>query len=372
MFRAFPVYKILGAALVLGLTLAEARPGAGQTSEPAGAPEVQNAVLSSRTATGGLESAIRDAAAEAAGKPFWLGYLVDQISGQNFSCCGTSDEDHRCGLCRLERNPENDFSSSSPRSGQMLKLEQGKQIAVLFRLEANQIQRIRVASAGCTLDAGGLRFIWLNGIAGTESVLFLKSYAQKFDDSRQLANEALTAIAFHRDPAADRAFDEFTIASEPEKLRKQAAFWLGAARGAHGLAGLQNMARKDPSPEVRSQVAFGLYVSKEPSAVEEMIRMARQDESAHVRGQALFWLAQKAGQRALGAITSAIDSDPDTEIKKKAVFALSQMPRDEGIPKLIEVAEKNPNREVRKQAMFWLGQSHDSRALDFFEKILSR
>jgi len=59
-------------------------------------------------------------------------------------------------------------------------------------------------------------------------------------------------------------------------------------------------------------------------------------------------------------------------VKKKAVFALSQLPREEGVPKLIEVAQNNRNREVRKQAMFWLGQSHDPRALQFFEKVLSQ
>jgi HEAT repeat protein len=91
-----------------------------------------------------------------------------------------------------------------------------------------------------------------------------------------------------------------------------------------------------------------------------------------VRGQALFWLAQKAGQKAVGAITGAIENDPDTEVKKKAVFALSQLPKDEGVPKLIEVAQTNRNPAVRKQAMFWLGQSHDARALAFFEKVLSQ
>ena len=106
--------------------------------------------------------------------------------------------------------------------------------------------------------------------------------------------------------------------------------------------------------------------------MDEMIRMAHEDTSGHVRGQALFWLAQKAGKKASSAIAGAIDNDPDTEVKKKAVFALSQMPREEGVPKLIQVAETNRNPEVRKQAMFWLGQSNDSRALDFFEKVLGR
>ena len=68
----------------------------------------------------------------------------------------------------------------------------------------------------------------------------------------------------------------------------------------------------------------------------------------------------------------AIDNDPETEVKKKAVFALSQLPKDEGVPKLMDVARNNRNPEVRKQAMFWLGQSHDPRALAFFEKILTQ
>jgi len=54
------------------------------------------------------------------------------------------------------------------------------------------------------------------------------------------------------------------------------------------------------------------------------------------------------------------------------VFALSQMPKEDGVPKLIQVAETNRNPEVRKQAMFWLGQSNDPRALEFFEKVLTK
>ena len=39
------------------------------------------------------------------------------------------------------------------------------------------------------------------------------------------------------------------------------------------------------------------------------------------------------------------------------------------MPKLMDVA-RNRNQEVRKEAMFWLGQSHDPRAVKFFEDIL--
>jgi len=123
---------------------------------------------------------------------------------------------------------------------------------------------------------------------------------------------------------------------------------------------------------VRAHIAFALSVSHEAGALDEMIRMAHDDTSSHVRGQALFWLAQKAGKKAVGTITGAIENDPDTDVKKKAVFALSQLPKDEGVPKLIDVAQNNRNPAVRKQAMFWLGQSNDSRALQFFEKVLTQ
>jgi len=253
---------------------------------------------------------------------------------------------------------------------------------------------------------------------------------------RGLSQGALAAIALHGDPSADRALRTFTSPDKPEGLRKQTAFWAGEARGAAGLALLKRMAKDDPSTEVRAQVTFALSVSREGDAVDEMIRMAKDDASGHVRSQALFWLgqkggrkavatisaaiendpdtevrkkavfalsqlpkdegvpmlievaqknpspevrsqalfwlAQKAGKKAAGAISGAIENDPDTEVKKKAVFALSQLPKDEGVPKLIEVAETNRNPEVRKQAMFWLGQSNDPRAVDFFEKVLSK
>jgi HEAT repeat protein len=246
----------------------------------------------------------------------------------------------------------------------------------LYRAENKHVTKIRVASLDCSLDAGGLPFVWLSGVKPAESVELLETFVRGTDldakDDEHTSKGALTAIALHADPAADRALESFTRPTEPESLRKQTAFWLGATREKAGFAVLQKMAKTDPSPEVRSQVTFALSVSHEPAAVEEMIRMAHDDHSTHVRGQALFWLAHKAGQKAVGTITGAIENDPDTDVKKKAVFALSQLPKDEGVPKLIEVAQTNHNREVRKQAMFWLGQSHDPRALAFFEKILTQ
>jgi HEAT repeat protein len=339
-------------------------------------PQVENARLEKKLLTGPLVAEVKSWAAQAA-QPQWLGYSVPQIGRERMMCCGDYHGSWRdgCGHCRLEEGHGDTNMTSRDEPG-TAKLEAPQSIAILLRAENKHVVKIRVVSMECSLDLGGLPFIWLSGVKPAESVELLATFMKGADldthEDDHILHGALTAIALHADPAADRALESFTRPEEPESLRRQTAFWLGAAREKAGLAVLQRMAKTDPSPEVRSQVTFALSVSHEPGAVEEMIRMAHDDQSSHVRGQALFWLAHKAGQKAVGAITGAIENDPDTDVKKKAVFALSQLPKDEGVPKLIEVAQTNRNREVRKQAMFWLGQSHDPRALAFFEKILTQ
>lgn len=368
-------HKILVGQTVLATALfAGGRLNAGQTADT---PQVVNAKIETRALSGPLRDTFRGLEGQA-DKPEWVGYAVAEVRGDRTVCCGNFDDGYGvCGTCRLEK--ENGFTgANSQKEGKdgTVQLEGSRQLVVLFRLEGKQVMRIRQASENCTLDAGGLPFIWLTGVEPADSVAFLADFVHNatFEGhgEHEVGQGALSAIALHADSAAERAFESFVAADQPEKLRKHASFWLGASRGKAGEALLERMAKSDPSSEVRSQVAFALSVSHEPEALNEMIRMAKEDESTHVRGQALFWLAQKAGQKAMGAITGAIENDPDTEVKKKAVFALSQMPKDEGVPKLIEVAKTNRNREVRKQAMFWLGQSNDPRALDFFEQVLTR
>jgi HEAT repeat protein len=191
-------------------------------------------------------------------------------------------------------------------------------------------------------------------------------------EGRRRADGAVLAIAHHQLPAADRLLETLAAASRPLELRKQAAFWMGTVRGRAGYENLRRLVREDTNERFREHITFALSQSQEPEAIGTLIQAAREDTSARVRGQALFWLAQKAGRRAAEAITAAIDQDPETQVKKKAVFALHQLPKDEGIPLLIQVARNNKNPVVRKEAMFWLGQSKDSRALEFFEEVLSK
>jgi len=336
-----------------------------------GMPNFENAKVDSRALNGSLADEISRWTKSAA-EPQWLGYAVPAVDGERAICCNNGwNGNSGCGTCKLEGN---EHGTNNSAKSTRTELEGPRYVVVLYRASGGTVQKIRVVSEVCNVDAGGLRVTWLGGVDPAKSIEYLSTFVRgqelRDHNPERLAQGALTAIAMHADADADKAMNSFVTAGQPESLRKQTVFWLGAARGIAGLQTLKQIAKSDPDNEVRAQVTFALSISHEVGAVEEMIRMAKDDESAHVRGQALFWLAQKAGKKAESAIAGAIDNDPDTEVKKKAVFALSQMPKDEGVPKLIQVAETNKNREVREQAMFWLGQSNDPRALAFFERVL--
>ncbi|HXJ92921.1 MAG TPA: HEAT repeat domain-containing protein [Terriglobia bacterium] len=342
------------------------------------APQIAGANLQQRSAAGGLESTFRSIVASQA-TAAWIGYAVPMLAGDHEVCCSDSWNDGNsgsyCGECRLEAGEGMNMNSSPHQAD----LEGSQALLVFFRVENHAVEKVRVFSEDCQVNAGGRTVYWLTSVPAAESVAMLASLVAgsgsglvNADDRDHVSDGAVLAIALHADPSAERALDGFVAPGQPEKLRERSAFWLGSARGRSGFETLHRLAREDRDDSFREKLMFDLSISKQPAAVDALIESARNDSSSKVRGQALFWLSQKAGKKAASAITEAIEKDPETEVKKRAVFALSQLPKDQGVPLLIQTARTNSNPAVRKQAMFWLGQSNDPRALDFFEQVLGQ
>jgi HEAT repeat protein len=252
----------------------------------------------------------------------------------------------------------------------IVKLEGSGEMTVLMRIADRRVERVRVFSQDCQLDAGGRALTWIENVRPGDSVGFLESLVSGRSERNRVTEGAIGAIALHRDTAADAALERLLAPNQPEHVRRAVPFWLGNTRAARGLDVLRRVIREDVSTEVRKKAVFGISQSPEAPALQLLIDAARSHDVAAVRGEAIFWLAQKAGQKAAAAITERIEQDPDTDVKKRAVFALSQLPKDEGVPLLIRVARTHSNPAVRKQAMFWLGQSQDARALEFFAEVL--
>jgi HEAT repeat protein len=322
-------------------------------------PEITNARFETRAFSGDLSSQLR------APGPAWFGYTATATPGDHNSCCWNNGS--QCG-CNLE-NEARQVTSTRPNTP--VRLEAEGEVAILFRVEGNDVHKVRVYSMSCPVDAGGLPFVWLTGVPAKTSLAFLEKLALAHSSDHVL-DGAITAIAQHGDPDADAILDRIASPDRPENVREKAIFWMGASRGARGVTALKRILAADSSDKIRDKAIFALSISKQPDALESIISAAKNDSSTHVRSQAIFWLSQKAGQRAVAAITDAVDNDPDTGVKEKAVFALSQLPKDEGVTKLIEVARNNRNPRVRKQAFFWLGQSGDPRALAFIEQVLTK
>lgn len=350
-----------------------------------------NADVRTVPASGSLATQVKTLASQQT-EPGWIGYVQTPIDSHMNACCYNSYNDGNgnncCGACRLDRESDQRISRTSTTESSTAKpihLEGSPQFLILLRVEDQQIVRLRIFSSDCELEAGGRRITLISGVTPAASIGWLESLvrdeppANAESEGRRngkrrdpLGDGAISAIAWHRDSAAEAALDRLVSPSRPTEIRRKATFWLANTRGKHGFDVANRLAHEDADAGVRKHAVFALTVTKEPGATPALIDLARHSTFTEVRSEAIFWLAQVAGRQAAPTITEAIDKDPETEVKKKAVFALSQLPKDEGVPLLIDVAKKNQNPAVRKQAMFWLGQSKDPRALDFFESVLKQ
>lgn len=353
----------MGMAL-LAEVQAPAPAGGGQAASADRIP-VRAGRLERRSAAEGLRSAI-DAIARSESRPVWVAWTVPAVSSGN----GRPSEDGQ-SRCVLD---DDGLESSGHFSGG------ARELTILVRNEPAGLTRVAFTDARCTVEAGARTVYWLDGVAPPDSVALLADLIRRTpagpddeeDDNRHDASparHALPALALHGDPAADRALTGFAAEGQPRWLRRDAAFWLGAARGEEGGRVVQALARQDADDHFREHLTFVLTLTGD-AGLETLLDLARHDRSGPVRKKALFWLAQKAGERAVATLAAAISDDPDREVREHAVFALSQLPADEGVPRLIEVARTHRDPDVRKQAMFWLGQSGDARALAFFESVL--
>lgn len=340
------------AITVAALTLATATAAAAQQ------PRIVNGTVTPAAAPAPFVSGVQ---ALVASQPdiAWLGYAVPAREDVQMMCDGNVGT----GTVYLEGRPAG--AKAPARTGP------AGPLFVLFRIEGKRVERIRMFSDGCDIDAGGRGVRWLQGVSPAASISLLETYLGTAEGRRdRVSNGALSAMAMHAGAEAGAALERAARAHVSPGVRGEALFWLAQRGHAGAERVILEAIEKDASADVRKRGVFALSQLDDAAAVPALLRVARENATPATRGEAIFWLGQKAGRKVAAEITDRIEQDPDTDVKKKAVFALSQLPHDEGVPHLIQVARANPNPAVRKQAIFWLGQSKDPRAIEFFAEIL--
>jgi len=293
-------FKIIASALAAGAAL-----GAVAAAQQ---PRIENGAVTVQAAASPLAQSFRALVASES-TPTWIGYSVPVVDPDRVMCCFGSGNNYIsgnvsgaacCGPCTLENSSGTTMSSrgqaGSP-SGP-IKLENSGHMAILFRVADRKIDRIRVFSEDCRLDAGGLSVKWLENVRPAESIALLESLAST-DARERVANSAIMAISQHADPTAlDTLIRMARTASEP-RARGDALFWLAQRAGDKVAATIRERVDQDPNTDVKKKAVFALSQLPKDEGVPLLIQVARTNASPEVRRQAMFWLGQSKDPRAV-------------------------------------------------------------------------
>jgi hypothetical protein len=212
-------------------------------------PQIQNGRVDSRAVT----SLSRDVAAltAQATTPQWVAWQVPMIDGERGLCCTYYTDGMVSPVrgCTMEpSDPDAPWKAPDfPAPSGPVQLEAGTTLTVFVRMVDKRIERMRVLSDDCPVDAGGRDVKWLTGVTGADSVAFLKQLAlnEKMDvDVRsRLSSAAVRGIALHRDASAITALIDMASVTSPSPFhtatRREAMQGLGMSRDPRAFQFLQ-------------------------------------------------------------------------------------------------------------------------------------
>jgi hypothetical protein len=250
-------------------------------------PNLTNAKFESRAFSGNLASQVQASPAT------WFGYAIKTTRGDHQSCCWSGS--NMCG-CRLEGGSGTAINGQV--SNASISLEGTDTLAVLFRVENNQVEKVHVYSLSCPLDAGGLPFVWLTDVPSAASVSYLETLIASSTSDRRL-DGALFAISQHDAPQALDALIRLAKSDPSTHTRGQALFWLAQKAGQRASAAIQNAIENDPDTGVKKRAVFALSQLPKDEAVPKLIEIARNQRNREVQKQAFFWLGQTHDPRAV-------------------------------------------------------------------------
>lgn len=243
-----------------------------------------NGTVTTQALAGSLDQAIERARA-AATDARWLGFEIATIPGDRWMC------------------DSNEWTRRQP-PATSARLESDTVAYVFLRYEAGALDKVRLFSPGCAIDAGGRPVTWLTGVAPAESVRTLTALARRHE--RKAADGALAALSMHAAPAALTATIDLARSAPTPHTRGQALFWLSQRAGAQAAGAIDDALARDPDTDVKKRAVFALSQLPADEGVPRLIEVARSHSNAAVRKQAMFWLGQTGDPRALAFFESVL------------------------------------------------------------------
>ncbi len=273
-------------AIALSLAIAvSASAGAAQQPQP----RVINGRVVPQAASPNLEAAFQRLVA-AQKEPAWIGYSVPTIHDSTRRLCCGGDTWISDGVMRTAQG------APLPNQGP-IRLEGPESMVVLYRVENSAVQKVRIFSPDCELDAGGRTIHWLDQVNGAESVKLLSTFVPS--GTEQLRSGALSAIAMHSDEQSVPALFRFARQDPSARVRGDALFWVAQKAGERAAAEITSAIDNDPDTEVKKRAVFALSQLPKDEGIPLLIKVAKTNRNPAVRKQAMFWLGQSRDPRAL-------------------------------------------------------------------------
>jgi len=338
-------------------------------------PQIQNGRVETRQASS-ISSEIATLGAASA-DPIWVAWREPIADGRRGGCNWYSDDVNSIGIrgvvIESDNGPYKPPQLTAPTGA--VPLEAGTNVVILARISNKRVERLRTFGDDCPLDANGRTVYWLNGVTPAESLKFLETlthpdYATMVrSGADSLVSSALSAIASHRDPAADAMLDK--LAADPDSsLRRQAMRQLVDNRGAHGFETVRRLLDTEKNPDVRRSLVSSLAQSRQPQTADVLLALARNDSDESIRADAVYYLPARGGVKMVPEILKLLGSDGSTKVRQRAVDGIATLPADTALPALIQLARDSRDVVVRKQAVSALGRSKDPRAVGALQELL--
>ncbi|HEV2147342.1 MAG TPA: HEAT repeat domain-containing protein [Longimicrobiaceae bacterium] len=243
---------------------------------------------------------------------------------------------------------------------------------------SEDVDWIRLRSAGAPLDLGGRPLVWLGPASTPESLAQLRRLHAALRDPA-LRKEVAAAFSLHEGQReVVRAVRETVGSEESATVRAEAVQWLprGQSGGAEMIELLTQVALTDPSPRVRDEAVSALGQIGSPEARAVLMRLARtaphadvrreaidhlgdsellrqlvRDAPEDVRGEAVEALASEGSEQIVPALVTVAFEDPADAVRREAVDALALLPFDSARRALLRIVNTHPDPKIRAEAV---------------------
>jgi hypothetical protein len=348
---------LLMLALVTGLSAAQA-------------PVVQNGQIETRRGT--IASAI---AAASQTDATWLAWRVPMVAGDRELCSTwvNDRERFRGAVLDAPRTSVNRPPQQTP--APTVNLSAGTNLIILLRVVEGRLERLRTVADDCPIDANGQTLRWLSDVTAAESLAYLESAATQggiWPSPQNIHDSAISAIALHRDAAADPALDRLTAPTQQSAVRTTAARWLANTRGEHGFDRVSALIRDER--DVRTRTTFVSALARSPSArtPAALLALARTETEPNVRSEAALGYARTGATGAVETLLALLGKESYPDTRSRIVAALEQVPGQAGVPALLNLARTDADARVKKEAVRALSRSTDPRATAYLEDVLKQ